>query len=349
MVNGRASAGSFAGRDYYAFAASRASESSAGTIVTFRVSNGMWQRTHEISAESPAYLVAHLALPVVYVTHDVSLWQHLPRGAVSAYGFDRAGLVLRGTQALSLAATNPRHATITADGAAAIVLSDSGIYNVLPLTSAGSLMPVSAIQKEHGRSDGDAGKPAAPRHMVQHRDGSLFAADEGRETLTRFRFTEDGLAVQQRVRVHASQGARQVAVSACGRWAYVLSAADASISVHRVLPERICDAHQLIPGAPGEASLLMSRCGRFLIRADVASISTLLLDPATGCLSGPSSSITAALRGLVLTPDGSSVAGFNAASGEIVALPVRTARLALGSPRSVATVPGCTNVAFCSC
>ena len=235
-ATGHAPANVFDRGKYYAVAAIRA-EPSRGYLQSFIVHDRGWHPVDAAPARAPGSLSMHPALPVVYACHDVALWDHLPRGAVSAFRLSTANgtLQLMGTQPLSLGAIHPQAATVTAHGRSLVALTRSGVYNVLPLAADGSLLPVAAIRKEYGRTTDTGSKTAAPVHAVQHADGSLLAVDSGKETLSRFRLEADALAVQQRLHVHAGTGARQVALSSCGRWVYALHAQHASIA---------CGAHR---------------------------------------------------------------------------------------------------------
>ena len=344
----RATAGVLSGRTLYALAAVTAA-APRGVLQSFVVNDRGWRAAQKTCVHAPGHLCVHPTLPIVYASHDVALWDHLPRGAVSAYHLNPTnGFVqLLGTQPLSLGATHPQFATVTADGRSLVALTQSGVYNVLPLAADGSLLPVTAIRKEYGRMTDRASKVAVPMHAVQHGDGSLFAVDSGQETLSRFRLEPDALPVQQRLRVHTGAGARQVALSRCGRWAYALHAQNGSISVHRVAQDAIFPAHQTLHGRVGRASMALSPNGDFLVLAEQGAVSTLPLSRQTGQISAPSSTAVARLQDVAWTPDGAMITGFDTRSGAVTAVAVQAASHTLGTPQTVASIAGCTSIAFC--
>ena len=127
-----------------------ASTEDSGTLHTFKASNSRWRRIQSIPSAFPAHLEPHRSLPVLYAVHNVPLWDHLPRGAVSAYTITPQGqLTHLNTQPLSLAATHPRHAAVSPDGTCLAVLSPgTGIYNILPLARDGALQAPRIIRKQ---------------------------------------------------------------------------------------------------------------------------------------------------------------------------------------------------------
>ncbi len=325
-------------RSSYAVAAS-----SAG-LQTFRVV-GEWQPAHAFSMPSLRHVSAHPSLPVVYACHDVALWDHLPRGAVSAWRVCSDGaLNPLGTQPLSLSATHPHAATVAADGKSLVVLTRAGIYNVFPLAQGGSIGPVSVMRKEHGKAS--TGRVACPRNAVFHPDGTLFAVDSGQAVVSRFRLERNELMLQHRVAVSA--GVQQIAVSACGGWAYALHANDGSIAVHEVTQGTMLPAHQVLPGGAGKASMLLHAGRQILFRADTSGLMAFPRSTCDGRLSSATDSIPIALRHLALTPGGTHLAGVCDATESIVEVPFFECSGIFGRHRTMAQISGCTSLAFCS-
>ena len=231
----RASAASLAADVHdVAFVGSVTPGSAHGALRVFRRMHSAWSEVHAVEAAAPAGMILHPSAPVLYVLHDVAEWDHRPRGAVSAYHFDAATgrLNHRTTQALSLSATHPRNAVVTADGQALFVAAQAGgIYNVLPLAPDGDLQPVSAIRKEFGRQDGILATTSAPGRLVLDRDGSVYAADAGQQTVTRFAVTREAITVQHRSRLRNKVEGSQPADSALGRL-YEANAAAGTLTGH---------------------------------------------------------------------------------------------------------------------
>lgn len=173
-------------------------ENGGGAIHTLRVADGQFTSLNVTPSVAPGRLLMHPSLPVLYALHDVALWEYLPRGSVSAYCFDAAGgrLTLMGTQPLSLAATHPRDGVVLSGGTALFVTTDAGIFNVLPLTKDGSLLPVSAIRKVVGASD---------MAVRLHGNGeTLLVTERGDAQVNGFRFVQEEFAEIRRVEMDAA-------------------------------------------------------------------------------------------------------------------------------------------------
>jgi 6-phosphogluconolactonase len=259
LVRG-ASASPVTRNEGFAFVGSSAADPMDGTVRVYRVSGANWQEVQALQAASPAHLVMHPTVPVLYVVHDVAQWDHRPRGAVSAYRFNSATgqLTHAGTQPLSLSATNPRHAVLTAGAQALFVAAETGgIYNLLPIAADGTLQPVSAIRKECGMLDGSIAKSASPGEMVLHAEGSIYAADPGQETITRFAVSRDAITVQHRSRIHDGAGASQFAPSKAGS-VYALNAGNVVIQAFDPATARL-SLQRVVARAEGATSLLLYR------------------------------------------------------------------------------------------
>lgn len=231
----------------------------SGSIHSFRTAGDRWTALGSLPAVAPAHLLMHPTLPVLYAVHAVDRWDHLPRGAVSAYRVDRqtGRLDLLGTQPLSLSATFPRHAVLTADASHLFVAAEGGgIYNLLPVASDGALLPVSAIRKELGFEGNGQAKLSAPNSTALLPDGTLLAADSGQETLTSFSVERGELIPRQRTRVHHGEGPVRLSVSPDGRFAYTSGAVRGA--VHR---------HRLVNGRAVESAVAMERHANVLPRA----------------------------------------------------------------------------------
>lgn len=192
----------------------------------------------QVPAAAPAHLLRHPVLPVIYAVHAVDEWDHLPRGAVSAYRFHRltGRLQLMATQALSLSATFPRHAVLTADASHLFVAAEGGgIYNLLPVAADGTLQPPTFVRKEFGLSENGIAKLAAPNSVALLPDGALLAADSGQETLTSFTVEHGSLAVRDRVRVHRGEGPALLLLSPDGAYAYTQGVMSGQRRRHQVV------------------------------------------------------------------------------------------------------------------
>lgn len=233
-------------------------DESGGSLHAFLVDGDRWHLEQTLATAAPAHLVAHPTLPVLYAVHNVGTWDCLPRGAVSTYRFHRSSGLLTHlhTQPLSLAATHPPHAVLTAGASHLFVAAEGGgIYNLLPVAADGTLRPPSAIRKEFGMEQNGMWKAAAPNSVALLPDGSLLAADAGQETLTSFSVQDGLLVLNGRTRVHRGEGPAHLTLSPDGSYAYTAGAAQGLVRRHTLIAGRAADEtttgqrHQ-VPVAP---------------------------------------------------------------------------------------------------
>lgn len=328
-----------------AFVGNAPANGGLGAIHVYRVSPSGWRHTQVLPAVAPGHLLLHPSLPVLYALHNVAEWKHLPRGAVSAYAIDQQGgrLSLLGSQPLSLSATHPRHATLTADARHMFVAAEGGgMYNLLPVAEDGNLLPVLAIRKEHGLQDGDRAKIASPRAVALHPDGTLLSVDPGQESLTGFELRGHDLVLRDRTRVHAGDGPTQLALSPCGMHAYTLHGAGEAIAVHSLRGDRSLQVLQTCTDVSRANSIVVAPGGRFLLASGEGSTDVLRIAPETGHLSRH-----ARLRGAgqTLSFGAGHVLGLDS-SGEVrqTAFDLETGTSA--TPKTVAHVQNCVSLAF---
>lgn len=271
-----------------AFIGSAPAEGSPGGIHVYRVSGSGWRRTQSLPAAAPGRLLLHPSLPVLYALHDVAEWNHLPRGAVSAYTIDGQGgqLVPLGTQPLSLSATHPRDAVLTADGSHLFIAAErGGMYNLLPVGANGNLLPVALIRKEFGLGDGEGAKVAAPCAIALHPDGNLLSVDHGQESLTSFQLQGSKLAVQHRERVHPGSGATQISVSACGKCIYTLDRTGRTITTYTLKGKSLVRLKDIFLEQSQAQSIVLAPGGRYLLASGEGSTTVFQIAPAIGLLS----------------------------------------------------------------
>jgi 6-phosphogluconolactonase len=215
-------------------------------IHVFDLGTGTWRQVQRVSAVEPAVLEIHPFLPVLYVIHNVGLWDHLPRGAVSTYSIHGGRLRFEQTQPLSLSATFPRRGKVSRDGRyLAVAAGHGGIYNLLPIKQDGSLQSATGIIKEFGRTHGLTHSSARPNAVAWHPDGTtLLSADIGNGHLSSFATDGQRLERVARIQVYAGIGASHISVSADGRHVYALDAEDGFILVQSFDPATKMFAHQ---------------------------------------------------------------------------------------------------------
>lgn len=335
-----------------AFVGSSPESGSSGAIHVFRISGSRWTAVQTVAAASPAHLVAHPTLPVLYAVHTVGLWNNLPRGAISAYAIAPATgqLTLIHTQPLSLSATYPRHADVSPDGRYLLATAERGsIYNLLPIGLDGALEPPSAIRKDCGLDQGSLAAIASPNHAVFHPDGAtILTADAGQQAISAFSFNRESLNLRHRMRTHTGSGLSQIALSPAGDWLYAQHASEGSITVHRAhAGSDLQPRHAGRARHPGPATMAMHPGGRFLVTAAVGSVTSFSISASSGRLSERSSIRSAeALRSLTCPSDGTHLLGIAQSSGRILRLAFDAVDGTIGKPEAVAKVDAASSLLF---
>ena len=335
-----------------AFLGSSPAEAAAGAIHIFRVTGSHWSPVQTVAAASPAHLVAHPTLPVLYAVHAVGLWNNLPRGAISAYAIApvTGHLTLLHTQPLSLSATFPRHAAVSPDGRYLLATAErGGLYNLLPIGPEGALEPPSAIRKECGLNEGPFAKIAFPRQAIFHPDGAtILTADAGQESISTFSFDHEAIRLERRTRTHPGAGPSQLALSPAGDWLYAQHATEGSITVHRARAgSDLQPMHASKARYPGPAIMAMHPGGRFLVTAGAGSVTSFSIDAGSGRFSERSSfRIAEALQSLTCPSDGTHLLGIAQSSGRILRLAFDANAGRIGKPEHVAQVEAASSLLF---
>ena len=340
-----------AGATGFAFVGS-SPDDSKGAIHVFRVSGSRWAAVETVAAASPAHLVAHPTLPVLYAVHAVGLWNNLPRGAISAYAIDpvTGRLTLLHTQPLSLSATYPRNAAVSPDGRYLLATAErGGLYNLLPIGRNGALEPPSAIRKECGLDQGSLARIASPGQAVFHPDGrTILTADTGQETISAFSFDHELIGLERRTRTHPSAGSTQLALSPAGDWLFAQHATEGSISVHCARTgSDLQPTHAGRARHPGPAIMAVHPGGRFLVTGGAGSVTSFSIDASSGRLSERSSlRIAEALHSLTCPSDGTHLLGTAQSSGRILRLAFDAIDGTIGKPEAVAQVEAASSLLF---
>jgi 6-phosphogluconolactonase len=193
------------GQSILAFTAfSSPGDRSVDRIESYRVGGGKWSTAGApVPCESVSSLALHPKLAVLYVAHSTALHGGLPRGSVSAIGFDSASgdLQLLSRQALSLSATNPKHLAVSPDGRILLVsASGGGAYNFFSLAADGIVLATPDALKQTGSGPHPLQAAASPHSAVFHRSGSAaYATDLGSDRISHIAFDRDLPSIRSRV------------------------------------------------------------------------------------------------------------------------------------------------------
>ena len=166
-----------------------AAKGKASGLYVFAPRSPEWRLLQFIPAEEPVALAIHPDGRILYVLHEVGIFQTLPRGYVSAYRIDPQSEkpVLLGVQPLSLSATFPRHFAISPNGRFLIASAQGGgAYNFFPISEDGSIGRACGIRKEVGY-----GLSLHPQHSARpqavlftRRGDCILTVDQGNDTIS---------------------------------------------------------------------------------------------------------------------------------------------------------------------
>jgi 6-phosphogluconolactonase len=180
-------------------------------VQSYRVEAGRWIAVGaSMQCDSLRSLALHPKLAVLYAAHGTAVYEGLPRGSVSAIGFDPASGELRliGRQGLSLSATCPEHLAVSPDGRRLLVsASGGGAYNFFSLAEDGEILATPYALKQTGCGPHPLQSAACPHATVFHRDGSAaYASDLGADRVNHIVFDRDLPAVRSRVSLAPGSG-----------------------------------------------------------------------------------------------------------------------------------------------
>jgi 6-phosphogluconolactonase len=180
-------------------------------VQSYWVEAGSWVAVGSpMQCESLRSLALHPKLAVCYAVHGTALHEGLPRGSISAIGFDPASGSLRliSRQGLSLSATHPEHLAVSPDGRRLLVsASGGGAYNFFSLAGDGAILATPYALKQTGRGPHPLQSAARPSAAVFHKDGlAAYASDMGADRVNHVVFDGDLPSVRSRVSLPPGSG-----------------------------------------------------------------------------------------------------------------------------------------------
>src|SRR6202789_2398366 len=137
----------------FAYVACGKRQEKEDSIRIFSLHRREWTPIQRVPTRAPACLILSPDQQTLYVANQVDTHKGLPHGTVEAFCIDPSYGYLRllSQQALSLAATCPRHMALSPDGRLLAVAADGGaIYNLLPVSTDGSLDRPCSVFKQLG-------------------------------------------------------------------------------------------------------------------------------------------------------------------------------------------------------
>lgn len=289
-------------------------------VYDFDVATGRAVLKNQAEAVNPSFLTMSTDHKFVYSVAEVGDGQ----GAANAYAFDEATGKLTLLNQQPVQASGPCHITTDRKGRYVIVSNyGDGKISVFPIAEDGRLGPIAQLIQHEGSG------PNTDRQKGPHVHSAFFSPDEkllyvqdlGTDKVNIYRFqpeNEDNplvAAAQPFVKSSPGGGPRHAAVSADGRYVYLVEEMIAKVMVYawndgRLEPIQEVDINEDgYQGANGAADIKLSPDGRFLYasnRGDAHTLAIYRVNSADGQLTkvGNQSVLGQRPRNFNITPDG---------------------------------------------
>jgi 6-phosphogluconolactonase len=269
----------------FAYVACGKRQEKEDSIRVFSLHRREWTPIQRVPTRAPACLILSPDQQTLYVANQVDTHKGLPHGTVEAFCIDPSYGYLRllSQQALSLAATCPRHMALSPNGKLLAVAADGGaIYNLLPVLTDGSLDRPCSIFKQ---LDGVPSRPRAESHpynlLFDTTGNHLLSSGFGSDRLSTFAVAHDPMSrrMQRRAAEVNDPGAYELHPD--GSILYVWHKIESNLSCYRYdfHAGRVGETIQRIsmPGYGSDAvkALAIHPSGRMLYTAETAAHSYL--------------------------------------------------------------------------
>ena len=204
-------------------------------IAVFRVAADALTLVQAVPSANPSFLAVHPTQRFLYATNEIDDYGGQKTGSVEAYAIDQATGMLTLLNRQATGGPIPAHLAVAPDGRTLVIANYvGGNFVALPLGADGALGPVTnAIQ--HTGSGPNTDRQEAPHpHCVAFDPAGRYiaSADLGIDTIQVFRLDAAGrLVVVGEAKTAPGAGPRHLAFNPDGRFLYVVSELNATITV----------------------------------------------------------------------------------------------------------------------
>jgi len=204
-------------------------------IAVFRVAADALTLVQTVPSANPSFLAVHPTQRFLYATNEIDDYGGQQTGSVEAYAIDQATGMLTLLNRQATGGPIPAHLAVAPDGRTLVIANYvGGNFVALPLGADGALGPVTnAIQ--HTGSGPNTDRQEAPHpHCVAFDPAGRYiaSADLGIDTIQVFRLDAAGrLVVVGEAKTAPGAGPRHLAFNPDGRFLYVVSELNATITV----------------------------------------------------------------------------------------------------------------------
>ncbi|GGG83226.1 3-carboxymuconate cyclase [Parapedobacter pyrenivorans] len=326
-------------------------------LYDFNTATGTASLKGTVAAENPSFLAVSTDRKYVYAVNE----NGDGNGTVSAYTYDDAAKKLALLNQRATGGDHPCHIVTDSKGTHVVVSNYSGgNVGIFPIQSDGSLGPLKQLIQYEGSG------PDQSRQKAPHAHSAFFSPDEkqlyvqdlGTDKINIYDYHPENAtnpltpAAQPALAGAPGGGPRHIALSADGRFIYLLQELTAHVMVYQqragtwATIQEIAMNEAGFEGKNGAADIKLSPDGKFLYASNRGDANTLAIygvDTATGKLTkiGNQSVLGSGPRNFTMSPDGRYLLVANQNTDEVVVF-ARSAnsglltdtghRIAVGSP-----------------
>src|SRR4051812_5917394 len=281
----------------------------------------------QLAAEtpSPSFLAVRAQGDFLYAVNEVNTFDGKPGGSVSAFAIAKDTGKLTPLNQQASGGAGPAHLSLDASGSSALVANyGGGSVEVLPVGADGRLgAPTAFVQHTGSSVNPDRQRePHAHQIIVEPSNQFAYVADLGIDRMMIYRFDAAKRTLTAASPAFASlrpgAGPRHAAISASGRFVYVINELDCTITVFRRDPSNgsLAEAQTLSTLPAGQApqrgystaEIAIHPTGAFLYGSNRGhnSISVFSVDQASGRLTLVANTSTQGKtpRGFAIEPGG---------------------------------------------
>jgi 6-phosphogluconolactonase len=359
-------------KPYLVFVGTYTNKTASKGIYAYRLDPGIGKLTSlglAAESEDPSFLAVHPSGKYLYAVNEVDHFGAQKSGAVSAFSIDPRNGKLTLLNQVATQGAGPCHISLDKSGKYAFVANyDGGSIAVFPIGEDGSLASAAAFVQHSGSSVDKERQQGPHAHWIGTSPDNRFAlvADLGLDEILLYHFNAAKGALTPGnppdVKVTPGAGPRHLAFHPNGKFAYVLSEMESSVTAFAykasngsLSPLQTISTFSILrkdqSGPKEAAEIAVHPNGRFLYasnRAGIDTISTFSIDPAKGTLKlrdeYPTMGKTP--RNFAIDPTGKFLLAANQESNTIVIFRIDSTTGALTPTGEIAEAPAPVCITF---
>jgi 6-phosphogluconolactonase len=361
-------------KPYLVFVGTYTNKTASKGIYAYRFDPGIGKLSSlgvATESEDPSFLAVHPSGKYLYAVNEIDHFGGQKSGAVSAFSIDPRNGKLTLLNQVATQGAGPCHISLDKSGKYVLVANyDGGSIAVFPIGEDGSLVTASAFVQHSGSSVDKERQQGPHAHWIGTSPDNRFAltADLGLDEILLYHFNAAKGALTPNnppyAKVNPGAGPRHLAFHPNGKFAYVLSEMESSVTAFAykvsngsLSPLQTISTFSILrkdqSGPKEAAEIAVHPNGKFLYasnRAGIDTISTFSIDPAKGTLKLKDEYPTMGKtpRNFAIDPTGKFLLAANQESNNIVIFRIDSITGALTPTGEIAEAPAPVCVIFAS-